>query len=152
MGAWGSAEDRKSRPEFFLCPMNMKTWKKTKMSVVCFYSVSALYVHCILAIPIPHHCVVQLLFPWVFRGLWLAEYFILKCLARIFAGVMLFQNIHPVRSFIACTIVQCANFYPEYSIVGSCAQYFLREASSFQRIETIITQQNAFAINGLRTF
>ena len=38
-----------------------------------------------------------------------------------FAGVMPFQNIHPVRSFIASTIVQCANFYPEYSIVGSCA-------------------------------
>ena len=45
----------------------------------------------------------------------------LKCLARIFARVMSFQNINLVRSFIACTIVQCANFYPEYSIVGSCA-------------------------------
>ena len=39
-----------------------------------------------------------------------------------FAGVMPFQNIHPVRSFIASTIVQCANFFPEYSIVGSCTR------------------------------
>ena len=46
------------------------------------------------------------------------------------AGVMPFQNIHPVRSFIASRIVQCANFYPEHSIVGSCVEYFLREASN----------------------
>ena len=36
--------------------------------------------------------------------------------------------------------LQCANFYPEYSIVGSCAQYFLREALSFQRNDYYVTE------------
>ena len=118
VGLGGPRRIRKPRRNFFMFNGHENFEKNKDVGGLFLFSLG---VGTVCSLHFSYFYSSSLLFPWVFRGLWLAQYFILKCLARIFAGVMPFQNIHPIRSFIACTIVQCANFYLEYSVVRSCA-------------------------------